>query len=176
MPLSYPPLYNVVITQPQRSKCAVALNHQTKKESLNKLNFKVMETISIQPAQAKSTVTLWIGRVLGWLAILFLLLDAAMKLVKESHAVEGTLRLGFSESIIQPLGVVLLVITILYIIPRTAILGAILLTAYMGGATATMVFAHQSIIFPVVFGIIIWGALYLRDSRLRSLIPLKSAQ
>ena len=122
-----------------------------------------------------SKPTLWIGRVLSALAILFLLFDGVMKLFKPALVVEATTRLGYSESSIIPIAVVLLAATILYAIPRTAMLGAILLTGYLGGAVATHVRVRGSlfeILFPVIMGVFVWGGLYLRDARLRRLIPL----
>lgn len=118
----------------------------------------------------------WIGRILSGLAILFLLLDAVMKVVKAPPAVEGTVQLGYPEGTVFGIGLVLLVCTVLYAIPRTTILGAILLTGYLGGAVATNVrveaplFTH--VLFPVYVGVLIWGGLYLRDTRLRGLVPL----
>ena len=122
-----------------------------------------------------SKTALWIGRVLSALAILFLLFDGVMKLFKPALVVEATTRLGYPESSIIPIGVVLLASTILYAIPRTAVLGAILLTGYLGGAVATHVRVSGSlfeILFPVIMGVFVWGGLYLRDARLRRLIPL----
>jgi len=119
--------------------------------------------------------TLWIGRVLSAVAILFLLFDGAMKLFKPALVVEATTRLGYSESSIIPIAVVLLAATVLYAIPRTAVLGAILLTGYLGGAVATHIRVSGSlfeILFPVIMGVFVWGGLYLRDARLRRLIPL----
>lgn len=110
------------------------------------------------------------------LPALFLLLDGAMKLIKPEPVVSATVELGYSETVIVPLGVVLLACTILYLIPRTAVLGAILLTGYLGGAVATHVRAGQGpfeILFPVIFGALLWGGLVLRDDRLRTLIPLR---
>jgi hypothetical protein len=108
------------------------------------------------------------------LPALFLLFDAAMKLVKPTFVVEATVKLGYYESVIVPLGVVLLVCTVLYLVPRTSVLGAILLTGYLGGAVATHVRHEDSmfeILFPVIFGALLWGGLVLRDTRLRSLLP-----
>jgi ABC-type transport system involved in cytochrome c biogenesis permease component len=108
------------------------------------------------------------------LPVLFLLMDSVMKLVKPEFVVKATVQLGFPEGVILPLGIILLVCVILYIVPRTAVLGAILLTGYLGGAVATHVragdplFSH--ILFPVYVAILIWGGLYLRDERLRALI------
>jgi hypothetical protein len=106
---------------------------------------------------------------------LFLLQDGVMKLFKPPFVVEATVKLGYAESVIVPLGIILTASAVLYLIPRTAVLGAILLTGYLGGAIATHVRAAEGwfpILFPVVFGILIWGGLYLRDYRLRALIPL----
>jgi DoxX-like family len=121
---------------------------------------------------------LWAGRILSGLPSLFLLVDGALKLVKPAPVVvaEATARLGYPESVILPIGIVLLGCTILYLIPRTAVLGVILLTGYLGGAVATHVRVGESwfsIVFPVILGVLIWGGLYLRDVRLRGLIPLR---
>ena len=119
----------------------------------------------------------WAGIVLSGLPALFLLFDAVMKLIKPEPVVKGTMELGYAEGVIVPLGLVLLTSTIIYLVPRTAVLGAILLTGYLGGAVATHVRAGQGafeILFPVVFGILLWGGLVLRDRRLRELIPLRT--
>ena len=125
-----------------------------------------------------SKSNLWIGRIVGGLAALFLLLDAVMKLAKPSFVVEGTVKYGYAESTIVPLGIVLLVSTILYLIPRTSVLGAIILTGYLGGAVATHVRAAEglfSIFFAITFGVLLWLGLYLRDPQLRALVPLRAA-
>ena len=120
---------------------------------------------------------LWTGRIMSALPALFLFVDAVGKLVKPAPVVEGTLQLGYPESVILGLGIVLLACTVLYVIPPTAILGAILLTGYLGGAVATHVrvgsplFTH--ILFPVYVAVLVWGGLYLRDERLRALIPVR---
>jgi hypothetical protein len=124
-----------------------------------------------------SKARLWTGRVLGTLPALFLLFDAAMKLMKPTFVVDATVKLGYSESVIVPLGVVLLVCTVVYLVPRTAALGAILLTGYLGGAVATHVRAGEGpfeILFPVLFGALLWGGLTLRDPRLSALLPWRS--
>ena len=119
----------------------------------------------------------WAGYIVSALPALFLLLDALGKLFKPEPVVTGTLDLGYQESVIVPLGVLLLVCTVLYIIPRTSVLGAVLLTGYLGGAVATHVrlsnplFTHQ--LFPVYLGALLWLGLYLRDARLRSLLPFR---
>jgi hypothetical protein len=128
----------------------------------------------MQPEGSKKT--LWIGRVLSALAILFLFLDGVMKLVKPTPVIEATVRLGYPETTIIPIGIVLVLSTIIYAIPRTCVLGAILLTGYLGGAVATHVRASGSLfemLFPVIMGVFVWGGLYLRYARLRRFIPLR---
>jgi hypothetical protein len=130
----------------------------------------------IQAAPA-SKAMLWTGYILSILPALFLLLDGAMKLVKPAPVVEATVKLGYPESVIVGLGIVLLSCTILYLIPRTSVLGAILLTGYLGGAVASHLRAGDGafpILFPAIFGALLWGGLVLRDSRLRTLLPLRS--
>lgn len=125
-----------------------------------------------------STKALWTGRILSALPILFLLMDAIGKFVKPEPVVTGTIALGYNENVILPLGIVLLVCTVLYAVPQTSILGAILLTGYLGGAVATHVrignplFTH--LLFPVYLGILVWLGLYLRDPRVRALVPFRS--
>lgn len=131
------------------------------------------------PALSVSKKRLWAGRILSFLPAIFLLLDGIMKLVKPAFVVEATLRLGYPEPVIPGVGVVLVTSTLIYLIPRTAVLGAILLTGYLGGAVATHVRAEQGwfeILFPIVFGILLWGGLALRDDRLRTLIPLRNTR
>jgi len=121
-----------------------------------------------------SKTMLWVGRVISGLMIAFMLFDAGIKILNLPAAIEGTIRLGYPASLVQPIGIVALVCALLYAIPRTSILGAILLTGYLGGATATQVRVQDPwFIFPPVLGALIWAGLYLRDERLRALIPLK---
>jgi DoxX-like family len=124
-----------------------------------------------------SKLGLWTGRILTALPALFLLIDGIMKLFKPAVVVEATVKLGYPESVIIGLGIVLIACTVIYLIPRTAVLGAILLTGYLGGAVATHVRVGDSlftIIFPVILGIMLWGGLYLRNERLRRLVPLQN--
>jgi hypothetical protein len=121
-----------------------------------------------------SKAVVWTGRILSTLAGAFMLLDGVMKLVKPSFVVKATTDLGLSEQVIVPLGIVLTACTVLYIIPQTAVLGALVLTGYLGGAVATHVFARHGafqIAFPIIFAAILWSGLYLREPRLRALIP-----
>ena len=121
---------------------------------------------------------LWTGRVMSVLVVLFLLFDPSLKLLRLAPALEATARLGYPVSVVFPLGIVLLACTVLYAIPRTSLLGAILVTAYLGGAVATNVRVSNPlfgyILFPVYVALLLWGGLYLRDERLRALIPLRS--
>lgn len=124
-----------------------------------------------------SKKTLWISYVIGFLPALFLIADGVAKLFKPAPVIEATVKLGYPESTIIGMGIVLLISTILYLIPPTSVLGAILLTGYLGGAAATHVRVEDSlftVIFPIIFGILLWGALYLRDTRLRALIPIRT--
>jgi uncharacterized membrane protein YphA (DoxX/SURF4 family) len=117
---------------------------------------------------------LWAGLVTSALPVLMLLFSGTMKLVKPTPVVEGFTKFGFPESVVLPLGIVELVCTVLYVIPRTSVLGAILLTGYLGGAIATHVRASEPFVFQVILGVLVWLGLYLRDERLRALIPLRS--
>ena len=120
----------------------------------------------------------WAGYIVSALPILFLTMDAVGKLIKPQAVITGTVELGYQESIIVPLGILLLACTILYAVPRTAVLGAILLTGYLGGTVATHarignpVFSHM--LFGVFIGIFVWLGLYLRDERIRQLLPFTS--
>jgi hypothetical protein len=121
--------------------------------------------------------TLWASRIMGGIAILFLTFDSIIKVVKESHAIESTVQLGYPESTVMTIGIIETVCLILYIIPRTSLLGAILLTGHLGGAIATHIrmgnplFSHT--LFPVYVAILLWGSLYLRDQKLQELLPYR---
>jgi DoxX-like family len=131
----------------------------------------------MQTEQTISKGTLWAGRIISGLLALFLIVDGVAKLFKPAPVIEATVRLGYSESAIIPIGVVLLICTIVYLIPKTSMLGAILLTGYLGGAVATQVRAGEGafpIVFPVILGALLWLGLYLRNSSLRVLVPIIS--
>ena len=126
-----------------------------------------------------SKTPLWAGRILSGLAAAFCIMDGGMKLFKPPFVVEATVQLGYSESSIVSIGITLLLCTVLYVIPRTSILGAILITGYLGGAVASNVRAGTAlfnVFFPVLFGIFVWGGLWLRDRRLQDLLPLRKTQ
>lgn len=118
----------------------------------------------------------WISYLMSGLVILFMLMDSIMKFVKPAEVIEGTLALGFTEDHLIIIGSLGLASTLLYIFPPTSILGAVLLTGYFGGAMATHVrlnnplFTH--ILFTVYLGILMWGGLWLRNTKLRALFPV----
>ena len=123
-----------------------------------------------------STPALWAGRIISALAVLFLIFDGVVKALKLAPAVEATVQLGYPESLIIGIGVIELACLAVYVIPRTSILGAILLTGYLGGAIATNLRAGTppfNVIFPLIIGALIWGGIYLRDAQLRALVPLR---
>jgi hypothetical protein len=118
------------------------------------------------------------GRIMSGLVVLFLLMDSIMKLIKPAFVVQASAPLGWPDRLIIPLGIVLLTCTALYVIPRSSILGGILLTGYLGGAVATHLRVGDPllshVLFPVYMGVLLWGGLYLREDSLPALIPLKS--
>jgi len=142
-----------------------------------------MQTVAAQNPFAGTTTTgqdssraaIWTGRVLSSIAVLFLTLDAVAKLFRPQAVIVGTTGLGYSPDVIVPLGLTLLSCVLLYVVPRTSLLGALLLTGYLGGAVATHVrvgnpiFTH--ILFPTYVAAFFWGGLVLRDARLRILLP-----
>lgn len=126
-----------------------------------------------------SKTKLWTSYVMSGLVILFMLMDSIMKFVKPPEVIEGTLALGFAEQHLPVIGTLGLISTLLYAFPRTSILGAILLTGYFGGAVATHLRLNNPLftdtLFTVYFGILIWGGLWLRNSKLRELLPLRQS-
>jgi hypothetical protein len=117
---------------------------------------------------------LWTGRIISGFVALFMIVDGGLRLVGFAPYVEGLVKVGYPTQQAPWIGLALLVSTILYLIPRTAILGAILMTGYLGGATATQVrIENPWFLFPVVMGVLAWAGLYVREARLRALIPLK---
>jgi hypothetical protein len=119
-------------------------------------------------------MTQWFGRILSGFAVLFLTFDAVVKLLKAAPAVEATTQLGYPESVIVAIGLIEVVLLILYLIPRTSVLGAVLWTGYLGGAVASQLrvgnplFSHT--LFPIYVATMLWLGLWLRDRRLRTLL------
>ena len=126
-------------------------------------------------AGSRSKRALWAGWGMTGLVVLFLLFDGVTKLVMERHVVDATREIGYPVDVIPALGIICLVCTILYAVPRTAVLGAILLTGFLGGAIASKVRIEDPLFSSTLFGVyvalLVWGGLYLRDDRLRALLP-----
>jgi hypothetical protein len=115
------------------------------------------------------------GLALQGLTAAFLVFDSVIKLAKASFVLEATQRIGYPEATVQPIGLILLACVVLYVIPRTAVLGAVLLTGYLGGAVATHLRLEDPLLshtlFPVYVGVLAWTGLYLRDTRVRTIAP-----
>ena len=119
---------------------------------------------------------LWLGRVLSALPALAFIASAGMKLKHDPKMVEGfTGHFGFPEGLMTPLGVLELTCLAIYLVPQTSVLGAVLLTGYLGGAVATHVRVGEPVFAPVLLGVLVWGGLYLRDTRIRALLPLRKS-
>ena len=129
-----------------------------------------------RPVSASRTPIL-AGRIVSALAVLFLLLDSVIKLLVSTPVVDSFAQLGYPVHLARGIGIVELVCVVLYVVPRTSVLGAVLLTGYLGGAVATHVrvesplFSH--VLFPVYVAALLWGGLWLRDARVRALNPLR---
>jgi hypothetical protein len=114
----------------------------------------------------------WTGRVFSFFVAGMMVFSGAMKLIDRPQVMTVfTSRLGFPPETLVPIGIVEVLCALLYAIPKTRVLGAILLCAFLGGATATHVRVAEDFLFPIVFGILVWGGVWLRDARIRSLIP-----
>lgn len=121
------------------------------------------------PSTSVSKAARWTGRIMSTLPVLMLVMSGVMKIAQTAEVVKGFADWPAGSAV--AIGVVELTCTALYLIPRTAVLGAILLVAYLGGATAVSVRLGVNFILPVVFGVFVWGGLWLRDPRLRALTP-----
>ena len=127
-------------------------------------------------ASSASTKRRWVGNILTVLSGLFLIVDAAGKLILPKQVVEASARLGFPLSLDPGIGILLLVCTLVYLVPRTAVLGAVLLTGFLGGAVAIQMRAGSPVfetVFPVFFGILVWAGIYMRECRLCAIFPLR---
>jgi hypothetical protein len=122
------------------------------------------------PAARTAKKLVWAGRVLTGLVVAFLLFDGAIKLIPIAAVVEACQRLGYPAGIARHLGLLLVACTVLHVIPRTQVMGGLLLTAYLGGATATHLRVGEPFWFPVMMGVILWAGLYLRAPRLRAFL------
>jgi len=153
-------------------------------EGFPMISTKVNPSAAISPEPARfenvcltpSTAELWIGRVITGLTVLFLLFDAVGKFLLPQQVVNAPIRLGLPVHLNLDLAVILTVISVLYLMPATAVLGAVLVTAYLGGAVAIQWRAGMpalDIAFPVLFGVIVWAGILLRDVHLRQIFPLR---
>jgi len=144
------------------------------------MNAAYLESSRSIPATTRAVRRQRAGTVLSILAVLFLLMDATMKVLQVPAAVQGTVQLGYPASVLVGLGIVQLVCLAVYLFPRTSVLGAVLWTGYLGGAIASHVrvgdplFTH--VLFPVYVAALLWGGLWLRDEQIRSVLPLRNAR
>jgi hypothetical protein len=139
---------------------------------------KIMQTDTQMGTQTVSVSKkrLWAGRITSGLAVSFLLFDSVLKLLRVAPVLEACARLGVPQNLVVGIGAILLVSVVVYAIPRTAVLGAILLTGYLGGAVFTQLRAGGPLfdtLFPIIFGILIWAGISLRDHRSSTLVPLR---
>ena len=131
----------------------------------------------VSPA-AKTTAqpskkAIWLGRIMSALPVLLLIFSATLKFIKPAGVVQGLEHAGIPLHLATPIGIIEIACALMYAIPRTAVLGAILVTGYMGGATLTHVRIGEPWVVEVLVGVFAWGGLYLRDPRIRELIPLR---
>jgi len=119
------------------------------------------------------TKAAWAGRVLSALAVVFLAFDGGIKLMRVPAVLDATVQLGFPLGSIVPIGLPLVVCTLIYAIPRTSVVGSVLLTGYLGGAVAAQVRAGNPMfekVFPIIVGTVVWAGVFLRDRRVRALL------
>lgn len=134
-----------------------------------------MQSATVQ-TMPTSSASLWTGRIMSALPTLFMIVDGGMKLFNPPPVAESMAQLGYPESTTFGIGLLALICVAVYLIPQTSILGAILLTGYLGGTIATHVRVGSPLfpfVFSIVLGLLFWGGLYLRDERLRALVPLR---
>ena len=125
---------------------------------------------------AASGKIVWVGRVISVLVSLLFAMSAFMKLKGGAEVMQGMAHLGFPESLIMPLAILEISCVVIYLIPATSVLGAILLTGYIGGAICTHWRVGDPFFIQIALGIFVWLGLYLRENRLKALIPLRTSQ
>lgn len=130
------------------------------------------EATAVAPASGSKWMV-WTGWIMTAIPAGLVTMGGVMSVLQVETAVEGLVDYGFPEGVAPAIGAAALVSVALYLIPQTAVLGAILLTGYLGGATVTHVRVEEAFVIPVVTGVLVWGGLYLRDARIRALIPLR---
>jgi hypothetical protein len=129
----------------------------------------------VEAAAPNSKKIVWVGRVISAIPVLFMVFSAVLKFPRLAPVVQGMVRFGYPDDLLFLLGVLEFLSCVVYVIPRTAVLGAILMTGYLGGATASNVrIGDPSYIMTVVLGVMVWGGLFFREPRVRALIPLRS--
>ena len=131
---------------------------------------------SISQAAPRSNIRLWAGRIIGAVVVLFMLMDSAIHVLKPQPVVDAFAQLGYPISLAPTLGIIEFFCILFYVIPRTTVLGAILLTGYLGGAVASNVRVGHPLfecIFPIIIGVLLWGAPYLLDGRVRAVFPVR---
>ena len=139
--------------------------------------FSADEERTMSSTQTISTGKLWTARIITALVVLFLLFDLIVKLLRLPVAIQANVQLGYPESAVLVIGIIELVCLVTYLIPRTSVFGAILLTGYLGGAIASQfragnpLFSHT--LFPIYIALLIWAPLYLRDEGVRGHIPVR---
>ncbi len=134
-----------------------------------------MSSTAVPAATSKGM--LWTGRIISGLVVLFMLLDCITKIIKLPAVIDASAKMGFSVGMVVGIGWTLLVCVVLYVIPQTSVLGAILLASYLGGAVATNVYIHNpaaNSALAITVGVLTWLGVYLRESRVRALVPFKS--
>jgi hypothetical protein len=129
---------------------------------------------SSTPSASASKKMYWAGWVVSILPVLMLLFSATMKFLQPAEMLEGLEKMGWKQDVMIALGIVEVACTIIYLIPKTSVLGAILLTGYLGGATATHVRIGDPFIFPILLGVLVWLGIYLRCGRLRAILPIRT--
>lgn len=130
-----------------------------------------MQTATQTTSAAKKM--LWAGRIISGLVVALLLTGFLFGLLNQAESQKQMVRLGYPANVAMPISIVFLVCILLYAVPRTAIFGAVMLTAYLGGATATHVRAGEPFFIPIIVGVVVWVGIYLREERLRALAPLR---
>ena len=136
-----------------------------------------MTASSLAYTHAPSPARVWTARIVTAIPVLFLLFDGAMKVVLAQPVIDAMPTIGWPVSLARPIGIILLACVAVYLYPRTAVLGAILLTGFLGGAVATQLRVGNplvtNVLFPIYVALFVWGGLYLRDARVRALIPFR---
>lgn len=174
--------FGAFTTRQRRFRHLTLYHHTNKKETQNFKTIRIMTTTTTVTLESTTTTPvskgkLWTARIMGALVILFMLMDSIFKLIPNDIVTKGTVELGYQAHHIPVMGILGFISTLLFIIPRTQILGAILLTGYFGGAIATHVrldnplFSH--ILFPVYLGVLAWGSVWLKNENFRRLIAGK---